>query len=251
MNKLNINEISIVVQGEGKYMGVPHILIRFTGCPLRCQFEESCCDTWYTSWKPEKGNVDLAQIQQVFRNNQQIRHTMITGGEPMMHAEQLKLVVDLAKGFNHHVTIETEGSTYVDTAADFISISPKLRNSTPKPGTVIHDDDAVIMKVTEKHKEQHEKNRCKLSEILKYTQRAKDFQLKFVVSSTTDGSISEMVSIVKSLNIPDSKVYLMPEGLIEEQLKSRRQALIELCITYGYNYTDRLHILAYGTKRGV
>jgi len=251
MNKLNINEVSIVVQGEGKYMGVPHILIRFTGCPLRCQFEESCCDTWYTSWKPEKGHIDIQQIRKVYLDNPHIKHTMITGGEPMMHAEQLTNLVDEVKEYNHHVTIETEGSMYVDTAADFISISPKLSNSTPKPGTAIHDDNDIIMEVTEKHKEQHEANRCKLSEIIKYTQRAKDFQLKFVISNVDDKSMDEVNSVIRRTEVSPNKVYLMPEGIVEEQLKIRRQEIIEYCIKRGYNYTDRLHILAYGTKRGV
>ena len=52
---LPINEIYACLQGEGKLMGVPHILIRVTGCRLRCQFANSFCDTPYSSWSPEKG----------------------------------------------------------------------------------------------------------------------------------------------------------------------------------------------------
>ena len=43
----------------------------------------------------------------------------------------------------------------------------------------------------------------------------------------------------------------MPEGLEEEQLNERRQWLIELCVKEGYNFSDRLHIIAYGDIRGI
>ena len=53
------------------------------------------------------------------------------------------------------------------------------------------------------------------------------------------------------MDIPNDKVWLMPEGLTEEELKKRRVWLMELCTELGYNYTERLHIIAYGDKRGV
>jgi len=43
----------------------------------------------------------------------------------------------------------------------------------------------------------------------------------------------------------------MPEGLNREQLTRRRQWLSDVCLQEGYNFTDRLHIITYGDKRGV
>ena len=40
-----LGEAYTCLQGEGKYMGVPHILLRVTGCRLRCQFADSFCDS--------------------------------------------------------------------------------------------------------------------------------------------------------------------------------------------------------------
>ena len=40
-----LGEAYTCLQGEGKYMGIPHILLRVTGCRLRCQFANSFCDT--------------------------------------------------------------------------------------------------------------------------------------------------------------------------------------------------------------
>ena len=50
---LPINEIYTCLQGEGKLMGIPHILIRVSGCRLRCQFANSFCDTPYITIETE------------------------------------------------------------------------------------------------------------------------------------------------------------------------------------------------------
>ena len=60
---LPINELYTCLQGEGKLTGVPHILIRVSGCRLRCQFANSFCDTPYASWKPEKGKFTYQDIE--------------------------------------------------------------------------------------------------------------------------------------------------------------------------------------------
>ena len=63
--------------------------------------------------------------------------------------------------------------------------------------------------------------------------------------------VKEVRELQQILGIPNNKVWLMPEGLVSEELTSRRRWLMELCQNYGYNYTDRLHIIAYGDIRGV
>ena len=130
-----IGELYTCLQGEGKYIGIPHILIRVSGCRLRCQFVDSFCDTPYASWKPEKGKVTLNDVVDFYENNTQIKYTMITGGGPTIHPELLKELCIIGKKYNHIITIETEGSEFVQTEADCISLSSKLSNSTPRPGT--------------------------------------------------------------------------------------------------------------------
>ena len=76
-----------------------------------------------------------------------------------------------------------------------------------------------------------------------------DYQLKPVISSMSE--LEEVKELQKILNVPNNMVWLMPEGLTESQLKDRRVWLMELCTEQGYNYTERLHIIAYGDKRGV
>ena len=147
---LPINEMYTCLQGEGKLMGVPHILIRVSGCRLRCQFADSFCDTPYSSWKPEKGKFTYQDVDKFFEKHPHIHHTMITGGGPTLHGKMLQKLCEIAKKRYHHITIETEGSEFVSTMGDLISLSPKLSNSTPKPETTMP---FTVKIVTEKDKE--------------------------------------------------------------------------------------------------
>jgi 7-carboxy-7-deazaguanine synthase len=241
-----IGELYTCLQGEGKYIGIPHILIRVSGCKLRCQFKDSFCDTPYASWKPEKGKFTLDDIVEFYKNNPQVKHTMITGGGPTSYSKLLKELCVIGKKYNHIITIETEGSEFVQTDADCISLSPKLSNSTPRPGTWMP---YTNREVTEKDKQQHEKWRCNYDAMKELITNHSDYQLKPVISSQED--LEEVKQLQQILDIPNKMVWLMPEGLTPDQLNKRRVWLMELCEQEGYNFTDRLHIIAYGDKRGV
>ena len=241
-----INEIYTCLQGEGKLTGVPHILIRVTGCRLRCQFANSFCDTPYSSWRPEKGKFTYQDIFEFYEDNKHIKHTMITGGGPTLHRDMLVELCHLVKEFDHYITIETEGSESVSTQADLISLSPKLSNSTPRPGTWMP---YLNREVTEQDKKKHEKWRCNYDAMRLLLDLHPDYQLKPVISDEKD--LEEVKELQKELSVPNHKVWLMPEGLVEEELNERRRWLMDLCTKEGYNFTDRLHIIAYGDKRGV
>ena len=241
-----INEIYTCLQGEGKLTGVPHILIRVSGCRLRCQFSNSFCDTPYSSWGPEKGKYGYEDIHKFYIENKHIKHTMITGGGPTLHRGMLVELCKIAKMYKHYITIETEGSEAVGTKADLISLSPKLSNSTPVPGTMMP---FLNREVTEGDKKKHEKWRCNYEAMRMLIDLHPDYQVKPVISNEQD--LNEVKELQKILDVPNEKVYLMPEGLEPNQLNERRRWLMELCTKEGYNYTDRLHIIAYGDIRGV
>jgi 7-carboxy-7-deazaguanine synthase len=243
---LSIIDIHTCVQGEGLYAGIPHILIRMTGCNLNCQFSDWLCDTAYASWKAEKGVYTLKDIISFIKKYPQIKHTMITGGEPTYNPGTLQVLCEILKTAGHHITIETNGTKFVPTVADFLSISLKLENSIPRVGTILPDT-LVARKVTEADQRRHILARVNYNATKQMIQHHPDYQLKFVVSD--DKQYKEIENIQEILNIPNNKVYLMPEGVTNEQLAKRRIPIIEKCIEMGYNYTDRLHIIAYGDVR--
>lgn len=244
---LPINELYTCIQGEGPMSGIPHILIRFVGCPLRCQFKNSFCDSSFNSWSPEKGEYDWEDIHKICRENPKITHVMITGGSPTMHSE---ILVDLVKSLysmNMKITIETEGSRYVR-VNEFtsISLSPKLTNSIPKVGHVNPYTDQMV---TEKTVQKHNSERYNLETIKSFMQRHNSLWFKFVVSSPEDLIEIEEKYIIP-LQIHHHRIYLMPEGVTNEDL-SNTKWIVEECIKRGWNYSDRLHVRIYGDKRGV
>jgi 7-carboxy-7-deazaguanine synthase len=234
------------LQSEGKLTGVPHLLIRTTGCVMRCQFSNTdFCDSWYTSWSPEKGKFSVDSIIEMYKKYPDIKHTMITGGSPTMHEDLLHTLCAIAKDHNHYITMETEGSKFIETKVDLISLSPKLTNSIPRVGT----KDPTGNDVKENHVRKHEKSRCNYDAMKNLIINHPDYQLKPVVSSIDD--MEEIQFIQRTLDIPNKKVWLMPAGGTADELVGKRVWLMEYCWQNGYNYTDRIHIVAYGDKRGV
>jgi len=248
MKMENIIDLHTCIQGEGKYMGVPHILIRFTGCNLNCQFKNSICDTSYASWKPEKGRYILKDLEDILIKNFHIKHVLITGGEPTIHDSLLVKVVDILRDYDKFITLETNGTIYLSdlvNKVDFVSISPKLRSSIPVIGALLK---GLGRRVTSEDVSKQVVNRINYDSIGLWMGNFQ-YQLKFVISS--DWDISEAIRDCEVLGCSRGNIYFMPEGVTSEQLKRHRSWLMNKCVQHGVNYTDRLHILAYNNKRGV
>ena len=167
---------------------------------------------------------------------------IITGGEPTIYPLELtelcKRIKDVDK--NIFITLETNGTSANDFLdyIDLASISPKLSSSVPYNTEFenTHEKNRIIIDVL---KEYHFKNLKKLF----------DIQWKFVVSDEKD--LEEIKTIQNEIGFENKNVFLMPEGLSSSELINKRPALIEVCKEFRYNYSDRLHILVWGNKRGV
>lgn len=245
-----IGECFTCIQGEGQNAGVPHFLIRLMGCNLNCAFSNSICDTAYASWAPEKGTYSLQDVINLIEKNPQINFAFVSGGEPTIHGKLLKDILFILKAYSISTAIETNGSTYVpelEDLLDLVTISPKMKNSVPVPGMWAKSE-WVDRIMTQEDANKQEKNRANYDQMKQWVNNF-DYQLKFVISSPAE--MDEVKQIQQILNVPNHMVYLMPEGDLNNKIHVRRQMVIELCIKDGYNYTDRLHILAYGSKRGV
>ena len=254
--KQPIIEAYVCIQTEGSKAGIPHFLIRTTGCTHRCFFGHGgWCDSWYSSIHPEKGSWTLNQIRELFDTNPHINHLMISGGSPTMHPELLNELVFMAKGYsiedsnrNMFITLETEGSHFVETEhkIDLISLSPKFINSRPIRGTATPQGKIVDQKMID----QHEKFRMNLDAMRQMIKYHEDYHLKPVVDRSSN--IWESIDkLIYALSIPNEKVWVMPAGDTLSKLQPNYSYVMEECIRRGYNFTGRAHIVAYGDKRGV
>jgi 7-carboxy-7-deazaguanine synthase len=227
---LKISEIFYSIQGEGTLAGVPSVFVRTSGCNLRCTW----CDTPYTSWQPEGEDLSMEQIVEAVRQHP-AHHVVITGGEPMIAPQIVELTKQM-RALGHHITIETAGTVYHPVMCDLMSISPKLKNSTP------HERDGGRWAA------QHDRLRIQ-PEVLKKLIAHCEYQLKFVVSAPDD--LPEIRALAETLHTGPGRVLLMPEGIDAETLRQRGQWLVEVCKTEGFRFSPRLHVELWGARRGV
>jgi 7-carboxy-7-deazaguanine synthase len=155
-----------------------------------------------------------------------------------MHFELLRELIHILHIRGRYVTVETAGSYLIeDLNIDLVSLSPKMNNSVPKLSNTISQ---VVI-------DRHNKFRTNYDAMKLLIIESRDYQIKFVISDIID--LDEVKEFQAKLNIPNNKIYLMPEGIESEQIISKHLWLLDYCIEYGYNLCDRLQIRYYGNKR--
>lgn len=227
---MRIAELFYSLQGEGILIGTPSVFVRTSGCNLRCVW----CDTPYTSWEPEGEELPVEEIAAYVRAHS-TGYVVVTGGEPMIAPEIVKLTEQLRR-LGQHITIETAGTVFAPVACDLMSISPKLANSVPWE------------RERGRWAKMHERLRIQTA-VLKRLMAGYAYQLKFVVAAPED--LREVRGLVGELGAERARVVLMAEGTDREVLRERGRWLAEICKQEGYRFTPRLHIELWGHQRGV
>ena len=246
---LPILELYRCVQSEGSRLGKPTIAVRTTGCTHRCYFGEGgWCDSWYTSIHPEKGTFTFNDIIKIYDDNPHVKEMMLTGGSPTMHPALVNELTHFAHERGIIITIETEGSRFVETdyPIDLISLSPKFSNSVPVIGAVTPGGKVV----DEKMIRIHNMKRKNTEEIKKTLAFHKDYHYKPVWDGTQE-NLDEIEAYRIELDVPKDKTYIMPAGDTRDTLVEMYPKVFELCAEHGYNMTGRDHIIAFDTERGV
>jgi len=246
---LPVLEVYRCVQSEGSRFGRPTIAVRTTGCTHRCYFGEGgWCDSWYTSIHPQKGTFTFNDIIDIYDKNPQVKEMMLTGGSPTMHPALVNELTHFANERGILITIETEGSHFVET--DFplglISLSPKFSNSIPVVGVTTPGGKVV----DERFVKQHNKFRLHYENIQKMIDFHTDYHYKPVWDGTDEG-LAEIEEFRVKMDISKDKTYVMPAGDTRETLIEMYPKVFEMVAEHGYNMTGRDHIIAYNTERGV
>ncbi|MBI3292764.1 MAG: 7-carboxy-7-deazaguanine synthase QueE [Elusimicrobia bacterium] len=102
-------EIFSTLQGEGLYAGERQIFLRFGGCNLHCDY----CDTPESipmgSGRPMRVEAILEAVD---RLQAEQRHVSLsfTGGEPLLHADTLDLLISPIKARGLRIYLETNGT---------------------------------------------------------------------------------------------------------------------------------------------
>ena len=250
---LPIVEVYTAVQSEGSRAGYPTVVVRTTGCTHRCYFGEGgWCDSWYTSIHPEKGKYTFNDIIKMYDDNPQISEMMLTGGSPTMHPALVNELTHLANERGIFITIETEGSHFLETdyPINLISLSPKFSNSLPKEGATLPNGSVLEGKAFEKMLKTHNRLRLNTDAIRQTLDYHDDYHLKPVMNKDFD-NWEEVVTFQELMNIPNEKVWIMPAGDIREALLESYPVVMDFCRDNGYRFTPRPHIIAFDDQREV
>ncbi len=118
-----VSEIFDSIEGEGVRAGQLCTFIRLAGCNLRCSY----CDSMYAV-DPAKygGKAKEMSVNEVLAYvNRRYRRVTITGGEPLLFSETVKLA-DRLCDMGYEVNIETNGSCDIVVFRDMIQHSENL-----------------------------------------------------------------------------------------------------------------------------
>ena len=231
MTSLLVSEVfGPTVQGEGPHTGRRCGFVRLGLCNLNC----SWCDTPYTwDWKGEVGppqdrdalqRMDVAELAEQV-NGMGVGVVVLTGGEPLV--QQARLPDHLA-AWEPAVHVETN-ATLTPTAAMLGLVahwtaSPKLPSSgvtaerawNPAALEVLVDAGAAV---------------------------------KVVCCTVAD--VDATAALADEHHVPPAQVWVMPEGRTAEAITAGLAAIADRAVGYGFNVSGRLHVQAWGDRRGV
>src|ERR1700689_2709072 len=114
-----ITEIFKPIQGEGTRVGLPCVVVRLTGCNLRCTW----CDTAYAFHGGKKMTVEQvsARVDELAHRSTSFDSAVgaavtplveLTGGEPLLQ-EEIYPLADMLVASGYTVMIETSGERYI------------------------------------------------------------------------------------------------------------------------------------------
>lgn len=223
--KVSGDQAFFTLQGEGQSIGKPAVFLRLHFCNLRC----SWCDTKYT-W--DKNNRDFWQegedwnfertLEEV--SNYPSKRLVITGGEPMLQQGRIAKFIELIPDWE--IEIETNGTIaplpFLAQRCQF-NVSPKLENS----------DNSLQLRYK--------------PEVLKVFNKLPRTTFKFVVQAKRD--FDEIDRIVDECNLDPSKIIIMPEGTIQEEIRNHALSVSEQVKQRGWKLLPRLQVMLWEAKR--
>ena len=225
---MKISEIFKSIQGEGTNAGKPSIFLRTAECNLKCTW----CDTKYTwDWKnfdysKEVKDVSIKEVKEMLVQFN-LRHLVITGGEPLMQQDDLaELLVHLKPEF--YIEIETNGTILPNNAlsalVDQWNVSPKTKNS----GNPLE--------------------LCEDNECYAFFSKQKNCYFKYVVENKDD--LMEIHNLMKKHKLEKNRVLLMTQAATKEDLLERESNVLLMSKENDLGFSPRMHVAKWGSQRG-
>lgn len=225
LQRIKVNEIFPSLQGEGINAGRPRLFIRFSRCLNRCGW----CDTKYAM--EHERNITEYDLK-LLKNH---KMWCFTGGEPMLYQQEMTTLY--SKFQPEYVEIETCGEVKRQGLETF-NFTPNLFTISPKPKFITHPTSI--------------KNKQKNYPLLKMVAGLAfyNYTVKFVY--TKNKAYQRFISrTINRFKIDKNKVWIMPLTQNGADYRKNLREAWEYCVKHDYNLSPRIHIEAWGKRRGV
>lgn len=163
-----ISEIYSAIQGEGQYLGVRQIFLRFCKCNINCAYCDTVRESAYCRYEKDVGKrnfvrfknpIDVRRAASVIKSlNKFLHHSIsLTGGEPLLQADFLVDFLPRAKKEKLLIFLETNGTLpgelkKIIDLIDIIAMDIKLPSATKdKPFWMEHRQ---FIEIAEKHEKE-------------------------------------------------------------------------------------------------
>lgn len=230
-----------VIQGEGPNIGKKMGLIRLSGCPVKCPE----CDSKHT-WSPQhRTPVKDYTIDQMIEEIEnfvaltRINTILFSGGEPGLYFQELGHMIRKLKEkpSNRDINFEVE-TTGLYSCKDLVEADSTIFiNFSPKIGALQKASPIKKWRAFEE----------KISEPMNFP---RFYSLKIVVSvEEQEENLREIADFKAKYNIPNDRIYLMPLGVTREEILKQVPGVLEIAYQNYYNFSPRMHILMFDSKR--
>lgn len=120
-----VEQFGPTIEGEGPRAGMPCCFIRFGGCDYNC----SWCDSLFAVLPSEVRKAERLTVAEIMERVPVAPHAVLSGGNPALH--ELGPLVEALHERRMTVSVETQGSRWKDWLAgvDHLVVSPKPPSS--------------------------------------------------------------------------------------------------------------------------
>jgi len=141
---LRVCEIFKSIQGESSFAGLPFVIVRMTGCNLRCSY----CDSQY-AWE-EGREIEILDLIQLVRDFE-TKHVLLTGGEPLAQRGSFELANRLALE-NFIVLVETNGTMNISPLAGNVIVIMDIKCPGSQQSHMMNWDNISALRPTDEVK---------------------------------------------------------------------------------------------------
>jgi 7-carboxy-7-deazaguanine synthase len=118
-NQLRVKEIYPAILGESSWAGYPAVIVRLSGCNLRCSY----CDTRYAY----RGGEIMTPAQAAkAAHKYRLDKILLTGGEPLIQPGAIKLL-NILERYGCDIVLETNGAVDISSVPAFVHVVMDLK----------------------------------------------------------------------------------------------------------------------------